>query len=181
LLSQGTMKSRFLLLDANVVIVAHADGYWQALLNQFKLALPSVVYHKEAQFFHTKNARGIQITLKPTKDSGSITILEATGAEISRIKARLNDDFFQSLGEGELEALALMNSGNHDDYLFCSGDIPANRAMGVLDLATACVSLEEVLQNGSIKKSVAPHFTIKALSRALADGLSGKSIYEKAK
>jgi hypothetical protein len=171
--------SKFLLLDANVVIAAYEGKIWQVLLNSFFIALPSVVFHDEARYFTSQKTGYVPIELEPLSASSKIKIFDATTSQIASIKSMLSNDFFNSIDPGELEAMAILNSGDYDDYKFCSGDFAANKAMGVLDMASYCISLEDVLAQIGTSTKLKPHFSTSTLKRALLQAKVEKSLHRK--
>lgn len=171
--------SKYLLLDANVVIEAHAGGYWNILLNQFKIAVPSIIFYDEARYFQSKKAGRTAIDLQPAKDKGLLAVLEATTAQVEAVKAYLTDEFFNAIDRGELEAIALLHTGNFDEYRFCSGDFLANKAMGVMGLGACCISLEEVLAQAGRKIMPQFHFTRDRLRQALAQAMTEQALHRK--
>ena len=61
-MKSSTTKPRCVLLDANIVIVAHELGIWDSLKNAYKITLPAVVSRREALFYFKDNQK-IQIRL----------------------------------------------------------------------------------------------------------------------
>jgi len=169
-------KSKYLLLDANIVIEAHEQNFWQAILNQFRVALPSIVFHDEAKYFHSRLTVAA-IDLVTPKAQGKLVVLEASVTDFAAVKGCLKDDFFNSIDPGELEAIALLRSGNFNDYRFCSGDQLANKSFGVMDLGSFCISLEDVMKQMGRAAKLPPHYSSKRLRQLLAEAVTEKSLY----
>src|SRR5262249_36552386 len=155
-------------LDANIVIDAHRQNFWQTLLAQFRIAIPSTVFHDEAKYFRSRFTISA-IDLETPKKQGELVVLEASAMDVAMVKSGLKDDFFNSIDAGELEAIALLRTGNFDEYKFCSGDQLANKAMGVMDLGSFCVSLEDVVKGMGRGIKLGRHYSSKRLRQLLAE------------
>jgi predicted nucleic acid-binding protein len=89
------MKSKLLLLDANVVIEAHRQKLWKALYTRYEISLPSVVLQREVQFFRSKRDFGNEeILLKPLVDAGLLQEVSATSDDIDNLSRRFKASFF---------------------------------------------------------------------------------------
>lgn len=141
------MKSKLLLLDANVVIEAYKLNLWKTLYTQYEISLPSVVLQKEVQFFKSNRNFGAnqEIKLQPLVDAGQIHEVAATNDDIDQLSKRFKATFFEVLGHGELEALALLVAGKLPDMRFSTADGPAIKALGALCIGFSGVSFEELL------------------------------------
>jgi hypothetical protein len=94
----------------------------------------------------------------------------------------VNENFFQALDPGELEALALLHSRQFPDFHFCTGDQAAIKAMSVLGLSSQALSFEKLLVSaGFITKGLHGSYSQDALQRRLAEGLIEKDFYLKKK
>jgi len=56
-------RPRLVLLDANIIIEAHALGIWQNLVKKVDISVPSTIARKEAKFFFSKKENRIVIDL----------------------------------------------------------------------------------------------------------------------
>lgn len=54
----------------------------------------------------------------------------------------------------ERDAITLLNSGNFDDYLFCSGDKSAIKAVAIINKTFNVISLEKLLKDSGKSNSV---------------------------
>ena len=92
---------------------------------------------------------------------GTIEILDASLEELGAATARLDRVMVEAIDEGELEALALLLCRGIP-HRFCTGDLPAVRALCHLGLHDRGVSFEQVLREAGITKSLRPHLTEEA-------------------
>lgn len=170
------MKSKLLLLDANVVIEAHRLAYWKALYTQFEISLPSVVIQQEVKFFQSQNIVGSTqtvISLQPQVESGEICEIAATLDEMDLLASKLKPSFYEILGDGELEALALIVADKVRDMRFSTADGPTIKTLGALCLANYGVSFEELLREIGQSARVAglrKHYHRKFFDYHLAQG-----------
>lgn len=114
-------KSCLVILDANVVINAHEEKYWNVLVAGHKIYLPATVLRDEVQYFMDKDGKKI-IDLSDLISKGSIIELEATAEEDALLQSCIQPSFLPSLDPGEREALALLKGLRCKNYLFCTAD-----------------------------------------------------------
>jgi hypothetical protein len=174
-----TKKSKQILLDAVVVIEAHRGQYWDALCNAYRIALPATVMEDELFYFESdKGKKGLNASswLK----EGKVIRIDADLTHFEAIAQLLSSDFMASLDAGELEALAILASKEHQNFLFVTADRAAVKALGVLGWGYRGISVEELL-NGICGKSVMaklpPHFTKKWFQKAISEGFSEQHLW----
>lgn len=170
-------KSLLVILDANVIIVAHRDGYWNALVNQYKIGIPSTILNDEVFFFTTET--GAQaIHLSPYIAREQIHELSASFEDYQAIHKAVNKRFLASIDPGEEEALALLKSSQCQQYAFCTGDALAIQALAILGMSDRSVSLEKMLERcGRATKHLKHHFTEGSLQKNLAKGFQEKHLW----
>lgn len=135
-----------LLLDADIVVFSYELELWEALKERHKIAVVGTVVN-EAQFFEpSTGGRGGGINLQRQASRGEIEVLEATSEEIVRTFADFSPAFLAQLHDGEKEAIALVHSGRFADFVFCTGDINAIQAMGMLALPRS-LSFQEIVES----------------------------------
>ena len=103
---------------------------------------------REVQFFTSKQTFGfttVEIALKPLVDSGHLREVAATNDEVDQLSKKFNPSFFEVLGDGELEALALLVADKIPDTRFSTADGPAIKALGALSMGHSGVSFESLL------------------------------------
>lgn len=176
-------KSKLVILDANVIITAHALGVWNALTNQYQIYVPTTVLVSEAKYFNSMvTGQKIEINMNSYLIAGKIHEIQSTAYNLKYLQDTVSENFFQALDPGELEALALLNSGLHPGFLFCTGDQSAIKAMSVLGLGSQAISFEKLLTSTGLKtKNLHGSYSQDALNRRLAEGLTEKDFYLKKK
>lgn len=136
------MPSSVTLVDANVVIYAHEQGTFPALLDGNPLAVcPQVI--REAVYFVGPAGR-IPITLTPFLNTGRLQLQEATIAEVQTFTVRCPRS---GLGAGETESLAIVLSRTMS---FCTGDQRAMKVMHLLGLGACWCPLEQLYTNSTL-------------------------------
>jgi hypothetical protein len=167
-----TSRPSCVLLDANVVITAHELGVWDWLVRVFRVSVPSVVVHGEAQYYRPWNqpSRKVLIDLTASVASGDIAELTASVEEFTRALSSFDPVFESGLHAGETEGLALLLSGKTNEALFCSGDALAIQASAMLGLADKAVSFEHLLGGKKTPVVLEPQCTEEYLRRNLDIG-----------
>ena len=171
------MKSKLLLLDANVIIAAHEKGLWVTLYSRFELYVPSTVSQQEAKFFKkdpgTEFESTEEIELKPLLVAKKIYEIEATLDEVEALQKKLSDITLEVLGDGETEALAIILGGRLRDGRFITADGPAIQVLGALAMSASGASfeqlMEEIGQAGQVKH-LPQHHKKDFYKRHVADG-----------
>ncbi|MBU2497476.1 MAG: hypothetical protein KKE57_01115 [Proteobacteria bacterium] len=181
--AKPTKKSIYVLLDAVIVIEAHALGIWDSLLDKIRAVVPSTVVQNEAFYFDTKKTgeRG-PILIKQSVKSGMLSEVAATAFELQRLQNILDYATLQGLDAGETEALALIISGRTEmeDTLFCTADGAAIRALALLGHRESGVSFETLLMKVGLQKPLDQHFREdffkKHLDRGAQDRITGTGL-----
>ncbi len=131
-----------LLLDANAIFEAYRYGVWQAVLDAYRVVIPSSVVRDEAQFYITRDdCRRKEIDLPELVQSGDVIEWVASAAQIAAVRARFNQVFVQGLDAGETEALT---------------STPSRSLSSVWMMATGGSSL------GKVSRSESPSFCLTA-------------------
>ncbi len=170
-------KPDLVILDANVVIDAHRENYWNPLIQGHKIHLPATVVREEVQYFDAgkNNKKGIQ--LKSLIDNGLIFEIAATLDDEKHLQRLVKPHFLQSFDPGEREALALLITNRYKDFLFCTGDRAAIKGLGVLGLSNRGISVEKLLEKIGIKKNLKNHFTENWLRQQLTQGFQERDLW----
>ncbi|MBP5296285.1 MAG: type II toxin-antitoxin system VapC family toxin [Bacteriovoracaceae bacterium] len=145
------MKLKLVILDANVIIDLYRNGIWEKLISRYEVYVPSVVIRDEVIYFIGRDQQKKELNIRDDVKNGKIKIIAAKMDDYLRLKQKVIDDYYESLDPGELEAIALLYSGEYEDYKFCTGDKAAIRALTIFDLTFQGISLEKLLQDASIK------------------------------
>lgn len=171
-------NSLLVILDANIIIIAHKENYWPTLLNQYRLAIPSTVLHDEVFFFGTDEGANKAIRLQPYIASGKLQELTATVKELDAFRKSVHKNFLPSIDPGEEEALALLKSSAYQQYSFCTGDALAIQALAALGMSSRGVSLEKLLTSAGYQtKNLKHHFTESSLQKNLTKGFQEKHLW----
>ncbi len=100
--------------------------------------------------------------------------MEATVDELVPVVQDFVPAFAEAIHDGEKEALGLLLSGRCAQYVYCSGDVNAMQAAGMLGLEGFLVSLETVVSQTGLKSQLARklpvHLTDKTLQKHLSVG-----------
>ena len=139
------MKSRLVILDANVIIRAFAGNFWTSLVSQYDISVNSFVLHNEVYYYTDENGQKVNIDLAAELANGKIKEITATTDQIKNLINKVNPSFLDRIDDGEQEALALLLTGDFDDFKYCTGDTRAIKALSSLGLGTLGISLEELL------------------------------------
>lgn len=135
-------NSLCVLLDANAIIEAHARDVWASLLQRVTLVIPSIVLQESQFYIDPTTGQEVRIDLTEALQNGAIREVSATLEQLSRFYARFDRVFVQRMDPGEAEAIALLLDGALPEHQFCTGDGPAIRALSLLDMPDAGISLE---------------------------------------
>lgn len=169
-------KSLLVILDANVIIDAHRENYWNALVNGHRIHLPTIILRDEAQYFDTGKGKQ-SINLSSLISQGLITVISATSAEDLHLQKLVKPSFLPSFDPGEREALALLKSPNYKDFFFCTGDALAIKGLGILGLSTQGASVEKLLELIGNKRPLKKHFTEEWFQKHLITGFQEKNLW----
>lgn len=171
------MKSRLVIFDAVIIIAAFEGDFWNSLVSQFKIHVPSIVL-REATHYRDKNRQRIAIDMQTYVQQGKVIELTATAREIQTLQEKVNPNFMDRIDDGELEALALLMSGKYNDYRFCTSDTRAIKSMSSLSLGAFGVSLEELLDEIKLRKKLPdPSYSKAAFDRKKAEGLQEQDAF----
>jgi hypothetical protein len=166
------MTKSSLLLDADVVIGLHEMGYWKGALANYSVCAGATVV-SEVEYYKDSDGNKISINLQEHIDKKEITELSASAEQVSDILCKLRAVKLDGLDPGELESVAIMESGSVPDLNFCLIDTVAAKAMTFLKLDDKMICVEEMLRNcGMLQKSkILPlKYTKKRLQNIITDG-----------
>ena len=169
------MKSRYVILDANVVIDAHRLGFWTALVTQYKISITETILN-EVQFYEDDAGEKHAIDLRASAQSGAIDVLAASLAELEAVQSKITVEFAKSVDRGELEAIAVLASGRCEDHRFCTADGVAIKLLAVLDFGAYGVPVNKLLEPIGYHKPVPHQYGEKYFNTKLAEGMVEKKI-----
>ena len=153
-----TQVSLCVLLDANVIIEAHARGVWASLVDRVVLVVPSSVLAEATHYVASETGMRSEIHLEQAVQDGRIREVSATAEQLARLLDQFDLVFVQRMDPGETEALALLLAGELSDCLFCSSDGPAIRALNLLSMPDRGISLEALLRRIGLQRHLSRPF-----------------------
>lgn len=136
--------SRFLLLDANVVIELFARGLWDKVIKRLEICLAATILG-EAQYYENDNGERQYFDLQEYANQGKVTTLSMFPSEVTSFKGLFTRPYLEKLDAGEAESLAYIVKHKEQDIQLCSADKIVYRVLGALDLGDKAISLEEIL------------------------------------
>lgn len=148
-------KPKLLLLDADVVLVSYRFGVWEGIKAKYDVHVTSIVAYEEIKYFTDSTGTTHRGDLDQQAERGEIKIVEATASEMSQVVENFVDAFRKGLDDGETEAIAVLRRGELEDCRFCTGDTNGIQAIGMLGLGPQTISLEEILDLGGLRASLA--------------------------
>jgi len=169
------MQSRYVLLDANVVIDAHRLGFWTALVTQYRISVTETIVH-EVRFYEDDAGEKHEIDLRALATSDAIDVLAASADELEAVRSKITLEFAKSVDPGELEAIAVLFSGRCEDHRFCTADGVAIKLLAVLDRGACAVPVKKLLEPIGFRKTVPYQYDEKYFKTKLAEGMTEKSI-----
>jgi hypothetical protein len=159
---------KLLILDANEVIYLHEMGLWQAVLSRCEVHLARTVAEDEAKFYRGREADEV-IDLSEDVTQGRVRVFERTVTELRGFTNLFDPNYVASLDPGEAESLAYLVQST-ETYLISSGDAIVFRVPGLLNRSDQGISLEEVLQQVGLGRSVARQYTKQFRERYAREG-----------
>jgi len=170
-----TIKSKQLLLDANVIIKAHEIEVWNVLLRKADVAVTSIIAHEESLFF-SKEAGLVPAPISITApiEQGAISELSASISDIARVRAVFDEERNMALHDGEVEAIAILYADESDSLLFCTSDKVAIRVLAMLGLSDSGVSFEEVLKATGLSKPLPHEYCAEYFNRYIEKGKTAR-------
>jgi hypothetical protein len=151
-------RFRFLLLDANVVIKRFELGLWSRVLDKCHVLLSRTVAESEARFFVDDDDGQHAIDLTADIASHRVESVDVDLAELRRFSGRFDPTYLEKLDPGETESLAYLGS-SLDPCRICSSDAIVFRVLAQLTRSDDGLSLDEVLSQIGLGRSLPPQFT----------------------
>ncbi len=161
-------KPKFFLLDAGPVIELHRLSIWKKVLEEAEILIPGTVCDKEVRYWDT--GAGVQrpINLKHDVDAGRVHVKHATAAAMAETSALL--DLATRADPGELEALTLLRQYGEGAPIFCTADHLATVILCLLSMSHLGISLESLLAQLGLGRTLDWRFSESAFRQWLADG-----------
>lgn len=169
------MKTKLVILDANIIIHAHENGYWGELTQRYHLFVGSIIVG-ESKFYFDEENDSIAIDLKSAIEKKEIQVVEADAVDLARLGEKLTPRYFGMLHSGEREAVAFMAAHTDEDYFFCTADLAAVKLMSILDLGGKAMSCEKLCDGFFPAKKMQHHYREEDFKKALTQGLQEKGM-----
>ena len=170
-----SIRSKQLLLDASVIILAHELDVWTVLLREADVAVTSIIAHDEALFFD-REAGSVPgpINIAVLIRQGAVSELSASVSDIERVRDLFDEELNMALHDGEVEAIAILYADESDSLLFCTSDKVAIRVLARLGLSDSGVSFEEVLKSTGLRKPLPLEYRTEYFDRYIAEGQTAR-------
>lgn len=168
-------KLRFLLLDANIIIKLHELGLWGQVLDRCDVIVSQTIVDHEAKYYRDATTDHL-IDLASDIAAKRISVVEVDTASVKAFLDRFDPVYFGEMDPGETESLAYLISSK-DPCLICSSDAIVFRILGCLGLVEQGLSLETILQQVGLGRSLTYQFTERFrehwTKRGQQDGMRG--------
>jgi len=171
-------KPKLLLLDANIIILAHELGVWDQLVEKCSITITETVY-EEALFWDDADGERHDITLGPGIENGKIECVDVARSVLDTFLSQFGPVYLDKLDPGEADSLALLTSSS-DRWTICSADAIVFRVLGCLSLGEQGLSFEELLCQIGLSVNLdedCHHFTkdfrLKFTQRGQQEGIMG--------
>lgn len=142
------------LLDANIIIEAHARNVWASVVERVTLVVPSTVIAEATHYISPQSGMRMEIHLGNDLQDGRIREVSATVDQLAQLLSHFDIVFVQRMDPGETEALALLLAGELENCLFCSSDGPAIRALNLLGIPDRGISFERLLRAVGLERQL---------------------------
>ncbi len=162
-------KSRFLLLDANVVIKLSELGIWKQIIERCEILLAETVVEQEAEFFFDEDGEQHAIDLSEDIRSHRVSMVKVDVRALRTFLDRFDPVYADALDPGELESLAYLFDSD-DPCTVCSSDAIVFRVLGRLSRSERGLSLEEVLGAVGLGRELPYQFSRKFRERWTKQG-----------
>jgi len=130
-------------LDADVIINLHQMDLWDRFKDAYALYIPSIVADEVSHYLDADEIeRAINLH---SQVSAGLVIVDSLAGELTVVTSLLSGDLKEALGNGELQALALIQANQVPDARFCTCDGLAIEALAALGHSDRGISVEEAL------------------------------------
>jgi len=156
-----------ILPDADVIIDLHRLNVWNNVIAKNKIYISSIILRQEVHFYEDCN--GIRHYIDLLKNAGSLFQEISISAEDLKIFSQQFDRVFEGeLHSGEKEALKILQDNN--DFLFCTCDKAAIKAIALLGKKEQGISFEKLLKSSGLTKKIELKHTEKYFRKYLDEG-----------
>lgn len=159
-------KFNLLLLDTCVILELFRLDIWEDFLKQCDVHL-SIIIIDEARFYEDDD--GEKHTIDWTKYTGRLTVHDVDASDLRLLTDPFGPGILEKLDPGEAELLAVLCK-SFDNYKICSSDAIVFRVLGALNRSGQGLSLEEILGQIGMTKSLTWQHTKKFRDRWSNEG-----------
>ena len=150
-------KLRLLLLDTVIVIHLHELGLWKEIISRCDVHLSRGIV-SESQYYPDENRELHPIDMSHYESSRQITVHDVSLSDIKHLKAQFGPVFLEKIDAGEAELLSVLYN-SFEEYRICSADAIIYRVLGALKQSGKGISLEELLKDAGITRSLNHPYT----------------------
>ncbi|MBN1510102.1 MAG: hypothetical protein JW955_24865 [Sedimentisphaerales bacterium] len=172
-------KFQFLLLDAGPIIKLFELGIWEAFIARCDVTICRTVAEEAKWFTDPVGGTRYDIDLETYEQQGAVHIEDINASVVGTFFNKFNLMYKAQLDPGENETLALMDTSG-EPWRMCSSDAAVFRVLGLLGRADGGVSLEEVLRQIGLERSVdwkySERFRHKYTRLGQADAIQGQGL-----
>jgi hypothetical protein len=169
---------KLVILDANVIIELFRLNLFSAVVGRYSIVVPTTI-KQECVFFVDQSGARVDINWETFISSSKVEEVSADALDFSNLGNIFIEDVFRGIDAGELEALAIINKSQDKAFLYCSGDLPSLKALGALGRGSQAISLEKLLQNIGITKTLKRHFTEKIKNQEVGKAYAERDLFLK--
>ena len=155
------------LLDADVIIDLHRFNIWNNIVSKNKVYISSIILRREVYFYKDVNDVKHRIELLKNVASKFLEI-SISSEELKEFLQKFDPVFEGELDEGETEALKIIH--DNSNFLFCTCDKAAIKAIALVGRSKQGISFERLLKFSGITKNLEPKHTEKCFKRYLKEG-----------
>lgn len=149
-------RLKLLLLDAGIVIGLHELGVWDNLLQLCDVTLTRTVAEDEVSCWDDESGQRHYIDQQKFQDdikAGRVTCIDVPLSQIAAFRTKFDPSYLDRLDPGEAESLAFLLA-SEEEWLISSSDSIVFKVLGRFALAERGISLEEILQQVGLGRSV---------------------------
>jgi hypothetical protein len=170
-------RFQFLLLDAGPIIGLFEMGIWDEFVKRCDVTICRTIVD-EAKWA-SQEFEDICIDLESYEAKGLVHLVDVDLSSISHFCSKFDPLYEAVIHSGEKEALAFLDSSSQE-WRLCAADGAVFKVLGVLGKAEQGISLEEVLEQIGLKRSLdwkySRSFRLKYTGLGQADSIQGRGV-----
>ena len=169
-------KLKLLLLDANVIIVAHELNLWHQLIDKCDITVTKTIEEQETYYWRDTNGEPHKIDLSEDIAKDKIYLIEVPKEKYNSFRNLFDPVYLGDMDPGETDALAFLYYSN-ENWLISSGDGIVYRILGRLGRGEQGISFEEILKQVGLgcrlKGQYTKNFRTKITKKGEQDSITG--------